>query len=246
MLAAAVASLAAALIQGVAIGRRLRTRIAAGVRAYDFRTWIATSLPISIAGTFYFLLSYVDILVLQAYRPATDVAVYFAAQKLLALVAFVHFSIAATVAHRFSEMRAAGQQEQLVRFYARARQWTLWPSLAGVVFLMTFGWPLLWLFGPEFVSGYALLAILAAGLLARAAVGPAERLLNMFGRQNVCALVYLAAFACNLAGCFLLVPAFGAAGAAASTSAALLVESAALYALARRHLRRPRAAAAPA
>ncbi len=245
MLAAVAASLAAALIQGVLINRRLKAKIAACVCAYDFRTWIATSLPISIAGTFYFLLSYVDILVLQAYRPATDVAVYFAAQKLLALVAFVHFSIAATVAHRFSEMRAAGQQAQLVRFYSRARHWSLWPSLAGVAFLMAFGWPLLWLFGPEFVSGYALLAILSVGLLARAATGPAERLLNMFGRQNVCALVYLVAFACNLAGCILLVPACGPAGAAASTSAALLIESAALYALARRRLGSPQAAAEP-
>ena len=136
MLASVVASFATAAIQGVVINRRLRTAVAPGGRSYDFRTWIGASLPISIAGAFYFLLSYVDVLILQAYRPSTDVAIYFAVQKLLALVAFVHFSIAATVAHKFSELRASAQEEQLANFYARSRRWTFWPSLAGVSFLI--------------------------------------------------------------------------------------------------------------
>ena len=40
--------------------------------------------------------------------------------------------------------------------------------------------------------------ILAVGMLSRAAVGPAERLLNMLGERKQCALVYAAAFAINL------------------------------------------------
>ena len=37
---------------------------------------------------------------------------------------------------------------------------------------------------PDFVAGYPLMFILAIGLIARAAVGPAERLLNMLGEQR--------------------------------------------------------------
>ncbi|MGD9847250.1 MAG: oligosaccharide flippase family protein [Variibacter sp.] len=236
LIASVVASIAAVAGQGVLINRRLRENVAAGVRRYDFKTWIGASLPISIAGTFYFLLSYVDVLVLQAYRPSTEIAIYFAVQKLMALVAFVHFSIAATVAYRFSELRASGEKSGIARFYARSRQWTFWPSLGGVCILLTLGWPLLWLFGPEFVSGYFLIGILAIGLMARAAVGPAERLLTMYGRQKACAVVYAAAFACNLVGCFALIPRLGAAGAATSTTLALILESAALFLLTRRQL----------
>ena len=46
------------------------------------------------------------------------------------------------------------------------------------------------LFGPQFTDGYHLMFILAVGLLARAAIGPMERFLNVIGEQRACALVY--------------------------------------------------------
>jgi O-antigen/teichoic acid export membrane protein len=66
-------------------------------------------------------------------------------------------------------------------------------------------------------------------MLARASVGPAERLLNMLGEQRACAFVYGAAFAVNVAACLLLIPRFGAVGAACATAAAIVVESVLLF-----------------
>ena len=40
--------------------------------------------------------------------------------------------------------------------------------------------------------------ILAVGLLARAAIGPMERFLNVIGEQGTCALIYAGAFAINI------------------------------------------------
>ena len=45
------------------------------------------------------------------------------------------------------------------------------------------------------------LLVLSVGLLARASIGPAERLLNMVGEQRLCALVYAGAFTANLVLC---------------------------------------------
>jgi O-antigen/teichoic acid export membrane protein len=73
-------------------------------------------------------------------------------------------------------------------------------------------------------------------MLARAAVGPAERLLNMLGERKQCAGVYAIAFAVNLALCLLLIPRIGIEGAATATSAALVIESAMLYRMATRRL----------
>ena len=53
------------------------------------------------------------------------------------------------------------------------------------------------MFGKDFVAGYHLMFIIAIGLLARAAVGPAERLLNMLGERRSCAYVYAGAFLLN-------------------------------------------------
>ena len=72
--------------------------------------------------------------------------------------------------------------------------------------------------------------ILAVGPLARATVGPVERLLNMVGEQRVCALVYAAAFVINhRAVRLLLIPLFGVAGAAIAISIAMILESVLLF-----------------
>jgi O-antigen/teichoic acid export membrane protein len=84
--------------------------------------------------------------------------------------------------------------------------------------------------------------ILAFGMLARASVGPAERLLNMLGDRKQCALIYALAFALNLVLCIALIPHFGIEGAAAATSAALSIESILLYVTVRRRLKHHAAA----
>ena len=65
--------------------------------------------------------------------------------------------------------------------------------------------------------------------MARASVGPVERLLNMLGEQRACAAVYATAFALNLALCIVLIPRIGVEGAAISTATALIVESILLF-----------------
>jgi O-antigen/teichoic acid export membrane protein len=78
--------------------------------------------------------------------------------------------------------------------------------------------------------------ILAVGLLARASVGPAERLLNMLGERRSCALVYAGAFAIDLVLCIALLPPLGIAGAAIANAVALLFESAGLFLVAKYRL----------
>jgi O-antigen/teichoic acid export membrane protein len=215
--------------QFVALNTRLAGRIAPGPKALAVRYWLATSAPILLAEGFYLLLTYADILVLQQFRPPDEVAVYYAAAKTLALVSFIYYAISATTAHRFSVYHVAGDRAGLSRFIAQSIKWTFWPSVVATVLLRGAGQPLLRLFGAQFGSGYHLMFILAAGLLARAAIGPIERLLNMLGEQRVCALIYGTAFAINFGACVALIPLLGAAGAAIATTTALIVESIMLF-----------------
>jgi O-antigen/teichoic acid export membrane protein len=78
--------------------------------------------------------------------------------------------------------------------------------------------------------------ILAIALVARAAVGSAERVLNMLGEQRRCALVYAAAFALNLAGCFAVAGPYGSMGVAIVISTSCIIESALLFAVAKHRL----------
>ncbi|MEW6769596.1 MAG: flippase [Pseudomonadota bacterium] len=236
MIASAAAVWIAMLGQMIVLNRRLGQSVEAGPKTYDFRNWLAVSLPIMLVEGFYLLLSYIDVLVLQQYRSSEEVGVYFAVVKTLALVSFIHYAMSATTAHRFSEYNASGDKERLSAYIAHAIKWTFWPSVAATALLLAFGKPLLWLFGEQFTSGYDIMFVAAIGLIVRSAIGPVERLLNMLGLQHMCALAYALAFVMNLVLCILLVPKFGGYGAAAATSIALVFETILLFWITRKRL----------
>jgi O-antigen/teichoic acid export membrane protein len=225
-----------ALGQLLVLNKRLRQCIEPGPKSHDVKLWLGTALPILMAEGFFLMLAYADILMLQQFRAPDVVAVYYAAVKTLALVSFINFSLAATTAHRISAYHTAGDREGLMAFLRQAIRLTFWPSLLATALLLTFGKPLLSLFGAQFAEGYHLMFIVAVGVLSRAAIGPMERFLNMLGQQRACALVYGAAFAINIALCFVLIPHWGAEGAAVATAAALVIETISLFMIARNRL----------
>jgi O-antigen/teichoic acid export membrane protein len=236
MIIAAVTTWGVTLGQMVALNRRLKAKVPAGPKTYEPRVWLATSFPIFIVEGFYLLLTYVDILMLEHYRSPEEVAVYYAGARILAIVAFVYFAIASATTHKFTEYHVSGDSKRLASFFAETIKWTFWPSLAVCAGILVFGKPLLGLFGENFESGYLVMFILSVGMLARAAVGPAERLLNMLGERKQCAAIYAGAFALNLALCVALIPRIGIEGAGIATSTALVFESIMLYVIAKRRL----------
>jgi O-antigen/teichoic acid export membrane protein len=225
------------LIQLGQLQRRFRTVIPPGPKRYAVRQWLHTSLPTLLVWGMYTLLMSSDVLVLTQFRTADEVAHYYAAAKLLALVSIIQYAVAAAAAHRFTAYQVAGDRDGLGAFATETVRWVFWPSLAVTLLIVALGHYLLMLFGAGFVAGYPFMAILAVGLLARASIGPTERLLNMLGEQRLCAWAYATAFAVNLVGAFLLAPRFGGIGVACATSAAFVVESTLLFVIARRRLR---------
>ncbi|WP_257166388.1 lipopolysaccharide biosynthesis protein [Bradyrhizobium sp. SRS-191] len=236
MAASAAAVWIAMLGQMLVLNRRLDRHIENGPKQYDVRGWLAISLPILLVESFYLLLSYTDVLVLQQFRSSEEVGIYFAVVKTLALVSFIHYAMSATTAHRFAEYHALGDKARLSAYVAYAIKWTFWPSLAATLVLLALGKPLLWLFGAQFTAGYDIMFIAAIGLVVRAAIGPVERLLNMLGQQRACAMAYAAAFVMNLVLCILLVPHFGGHGAAAATSLSLAFETVLLFRIVKQRL----------
>ena len=229
MIASAGAVWIAMISQMIVLNRRLALHIEPGATVYDFRGWLSISLPILLVESFYLLLSYTDVLVLQQFRTSEEVGVYFAVVKTLALVSFIHYAMSATTAHRFAEYHALGDKDRLSAYVAHAINWTFWPSLVATIVLLAIGKPLLWLFGPLFVIGYDIMFVAAIGLVVRSAIGPVERLLNMLGHQHICAAAYAFAFVMNVVLCVVLVPRFGGHGAAAATSISLGFETVLLF-----------------
>jgi O-antigen/teichoic acid export membrane protein len=137
---------------------------------------------------------------------------------------------------RFSTLMAEGNSQGLAGFAGTAARWSFWPSLAVGAMVLMLGDLLLGLFGSAFTAGYMLMVILFAGNMAKALVGPAEMLLTMAGRQQLCVAVYAVALACNVGLNITLIPAWGLAGAATATATAMAVEALLLHIAVRRAL----------
>ena len=234
--AAVAAVYLGSIIQFVWLQRRLKSTVPPGPRQYTPVHWVSVALPIFVVEGFFFMLTNIDVLIVGRLMAPDYVAVYYAATKTLALVHFIYFAVRVGSAQRFSKYYASGDHLRLAAFVHDTLHWTFWPSLAMVVLLLVLGKPLLLLFGPNFGSGYPLLFILSIGILARAAIGPAESLLTMAGQQRICAVVYTATFVLSIGLNFTLIPRFGLSGAATATTLALITESVVLYVIALQRL----------
>jgi O-antigen/teichoic acid export membrane protein len=236
MAALAVTAWFAALLQILQLDRKLRVATPPGPKRYEVKRWLGVASPINFMWGFYTLLLSIDVLLLKQFSSEEVVAHYYAAGKVLAPVSIIIFAVAAAAGHRFTNYQVTGDREGLALFAGNTVRWVFWPSLALTLVIVALGRPLLSLFGPAFVAGYPVMVILAVGQMARAAVGPAERMLNMLGQQRACAFAYAAVFAFDLGACLLLAPVYGAIGAAIATSSTFVLESVLLYAIARRKL----------
>lgn len=236
MQAALAATYVTSLGQFLMVDRRLINRFARGSRRIDFSAWIKVALPIFFIEGFGFLLTNSDVIVVGFYLPPDQVAVYFAAAKTMALVQFVFFAVKAGATPRFSGLIAENDRQGFASFAVTAARWSFWPSLAVGAIVLMLGELLLGLFGSAFTAGYVLMVILFAGNMAKALVGPAEMLLTMAGRQQLCVAVYAVALACNIGLNITLIPAWGLAGAATATATAMIVEALLLHLAVRRAL----------
>lgn len=234
--AAVIATWLAALLQFALVEWNTSKVVPSGSRDYDWQLWLKTSLPLFVICACELALQNVDVLVVSTFLTPHDVGVYFAAAKTMSLIMFVHYAVGSAVANRFSALNARGDREGLERFVRDAVNWTFWPSLAAAAVILLLGQPLLWLFGPEFTSGYPVMIILVIGFLFRSAMGPSEFLLNMLGQQTACAVVLVFTAILNIALNLLLVPWLGLVGAATATSTSLAITALLQYLVARQKL----------
>ena len=236
MQAALAATYFTTLGQFAAISWRLRKRYLRGPLSIDFSIWLRVALPIFMVEGFGFLLTNADVVLVGLYMPPEQVGVYFAAAKTMALVQFVFFAVKAAAGPRFSGLMAAHDEQALASFAAKTARWSFWPSLAVGLAVLAAGHFLLSLFGPAFTAGYPVMAILFAGMLTKAMIGPGEVLLSMAGRQKLCASLYAFILTVNLLLNMICIPLFGLAGAALATAAAAAIEAVLLHIAVRRTL----------
>jgi O-antigen/teichoic acid export membrane protein len=209
------------LYQATAILRRLKRIIPPGPAAYRPREWLRGSAPFTILHGSSYLSSFADVLVLSLFVSPWHIATYFAATRIIQVVNLVPFAAMVGTAHRFAAAHARGDRAGLQQLNNQVSVATFAIAVVSVAAIVPLGHWLLEMFGNGYESGYAALLILAVGVVARIAAGPAEDVLNMTGNGALSASTYFGAVVVNVALNLALIGPFGITGAAVATSVAL-------------------------
>ncbi|MEQ9519277.1 MAG: lipopolysaccharide biosynthesis protein [Parvibaculum sp.] len=215
---------------------RIRKIVPAAPHRAELRVWLKTALPLIFVDGTLLLFSNADILILSLFVSPAEIALYFAASRILQLVAFVQYATTAATTQQFSALNAMGDHAALEKLARNTTRLTFMAAVgaAAIIYLMA---PfLLTLFGDGFVGAMPVLGVLMIGLIVQAFSGPAESVLNMSGHERTTALTYSCALLLNIALNLVLIPIYGAVGAAIATALSLALASLALTFALKKHL----------
>jgi O-antigen/teichoic acid export membrane protein len=171
------------------------------------------------------LSSFADVVVLSFFVSPAEIAIYFAATRIIQVVNLVPYAATVGTAHLFSAAHTRGDHDELQRLCRYVAATTLLIAAIALTIMVTAGHTMLNMFGHGFGAGYVPLVILAAGVLARVAAGPAEDMLNMTGHGDVSASTYLAIVVVNVLLAMALVVPFGLNGAAVASAISLALRA---------------------
>ncbi|MFM7027204.1 MAG: lipopolysaccharide biosynthesis protein [Chakrabartia sp.] len=147
---------------------------------------------------------------------------YFGIAARLAMpLSFLGASVQAVCDSRFAGLHRLGDQKALARDYHAALRGAFGFSLVAVLGLLLLLGPLIALFGPQYAAARPILYVILVSIFLLSAFGPAGSLLTMTGHARINAWTAVAAMPAMALAMALLVPRFGAMGAALATSGTL-------------------------
>lgn len=192
---------------------------------YEAREWKAVGDSMLLISGMNFILSQTDIVLIGLLNGTYEAGLYAAAARVSALVLFFYTAInsvaAPLVAHAYSakELHTVAKLAKTSLYYIMAS--TL---LCGLIFLLNLE-TLLSLFGEEFKTSYACLAILIISQVFRALSGIGGFLLTMTAHENLAARLTFKTALLNLITASFLIPKWGAVGGAYATMLSTVVWS---------------------
>ncbi len=226
----------AATLISIEVYRRLLARFPTYSVRYESGRWSRIAFPALMAEVTLLAVGIADIMILSVFASSSEVGIYVASTKLVAVVAFVQFGLSYASAHHFAALQSRPSKSALRHFAIQTARWTFWPSLMAAAVLAVFMRPLLDLFGPGFSAGADIMPILLLALVIRAAVGPSDQLLMMADQARVLTTIHAVSTGLVVLLGALLVPTLGMTGAALAALAASIFGSLSIALCVRRHL----------
>lgn len=181
--------------------------------------WV-TNLAILMLG------SGIDLLILNAFEPSDEVALYGVAARLVVFVVTPFVIFSGVIPPIIAELHTQGKMRQLEKALRAGASLAGLPALAVlVVFLVAGPWILETVFGPAYSDAYPILAILSLGRLYAVWAGSAGVTLMMTGYQKTMMRITLFSGAVSVGGGIAATARFGAVGLACVTAGAQVLQN---------------------
>jgi len=185
--------------------------------------WLLISLPMFMMAGMNVILNQSGVVMLGFFVSPADVGIYSVCARIVILINFALTSVNAIAGPLISKLYHSNQIEELQKILTLAARGIFCITLLAVAFLTLLGNHILYLFGPDFVRGYGPLLILVLGQMINAFAGSVALIMNMTGHQNNTAKILGVSAVVNLCINLVLVPSYGAYGAAIATTSSIII-----------------------
>lgn len=190
---------------------------------FETRAWMVIALPMVFGGIGQIVMNRTDVLMLGVMENMETVGLYTAANRVALLNSFALTAASTVAAPMMASAFHAGRIREVRTIVHRTILFTSLITLP--LFVVMLGWPslVMELFGAEFADGGRLLQILALGQFVNTLTGPVGFALLMTGQERLFAWTTAIIALGNVAGNLIVIPTFGAVGAASVTAASISI-----------------------
>lgn len=229
----ALAALVAVALGWSMASRRMRQIVQAKPSqpaVFETRAWLASLWPMTLIAGAATINSRLDIAMLGTLTGPASVAIYDIGAKVGGLLMITQALLNASIAPRIARLYAGGNLAEVQSLMVQACRLSFMPSallLAGIWFGGPYVFPVL--FGQEFEPSQTVAVIVASGFLFSTGVGAVGTLLNMSGHERITAAMISISAASNAVLNAILIPIYGAYGAAVSTTFTVLIVQSLLW-----------------
>lgn len=208
-----------------------------GAQPPRFTVLLRKGLPFMMIGSVAVIMSRTDVVMLGLMINPREVGLYNASAQAAMLISLILNTTNTIVAPEFARLFKLNDKAKLQVFAVSTARVTMAAAVPLILLLVVFGPELLaGLFGEEFAAGGGVLMVLTIGFGSALFWGESGFLLNMSGKEHITFRLYTIMAFLNILLNLLLIPLWGALGAALATVAVLNIQRAMGWWLAKKYV----------
>jgi O-antigen/teichoic acid export membrane protein len=212
------------LIAGFLLRRRLTS--VRGQGTLRNQEVLSLAFPLLLMNLFLFAFTQADLLILGAFRPQQEVALYGAAARLVALVSVPLSIVNAVVSPMIAELYGQGEKKKLEQALRSTTTLAAIPAVVAVLACVFAGRQILGLvYGDFYAEGALVLAVLALGQLVNVWSGSCGLLVAMTGHQNAATIIVAISATVSITIALLTVNQLGALGVGIARASGLILQN---------------------